>query len=369
MRRGDKMLLMNGDTKVLQFSLDDVTLKVLNNDFLPYQLKDWLIDTDFSTAESRKCSMHQFDIFKDFLLGRLLSFSRENAKAILNSISATQSSSISEKIKIVIACRALSMTDNFWVKDEDEDITFKEVNLRHIKLKDAAFSIAIQGKVISATNTVLDPELVTSGMFAKTWYRGEKGIQLWKTDRTQDKINTKAEVTVSDFLDEIKVEHVKYWFQGQDEILMVGCDCIASDDISLITAQSVKDWCFHQNIDFINWIEDNYLLSFAQMCVIDYVIANTDRHWENWGFLVDNNTNQIINMAPLYDHNQALIADYVGTEVDDLIYEPLNVIMLEAAYRYAPCSKLVINHFPTEGCKRRYFKLCSLYNKEVSMKL
>lgn len=353
------MLLMNEDRAVLQFSLDDITLQVLDNEFLPYQLKDWLKDTDFSTVEGMKRSVYQFDVFKDFLLGRLLSFSRENVKAILNSISGTQSSSIAEKLKLVVMCRALTMIDNFWIKEEEENITFSQVNLRKVKLGDAAFSIAIDGKVISATNSVLDPEITTSGMFAKTWYRGEEGIQLWKTDKTPEKVNTKAEVMVSQFLDDIGVSHVRYEYKKVNEVLLAVCDSISSDDVSLVTAQAVRDWCRHIGKDFYEWLFASYKQDFEQMVAIDYIIANTDRHWENWGFLVDNKTNCIIQMAPLYDHNQALIADYFGTEIDDLIYEPLNCTMWESVQKIE-VSLRTPSCFPTQQTEERWKKISKI---------
>lgn len=350
------MLLMNGVRAVLQFSLDDITLQVLDNDFLPYQLKDWLQDTDFSTIENMKRSVYQFDVFKDFLLSRLLSFSRENAKAILNSISGTQSSSTAEKLKLVTMCRGLTMIDNFWLKEEDEDILFSQVNLRKVRLGDAAFPIAIDGKVISATNSVLDPEITTSGMFAKTWYRGKEGIQLWKTDKTLDKINTKAEVLVSQFLDALDVPHVKYQHAKVNDVLLAVCDSISTDDVSLVTAQAVRDWCRHTGKDFYKWLYTDYKHTFEQMVAIDYIIANTDRHWENWGFLVDNKTNHIIKMAPLYDHNQALIADYWGTKIDDLIYEPLGCSMWEAVQKI-DVSFTQPSFFPTEEAEERWRRL------------
>ena len=42
------------------------------------------------------------------------------------------------------------------------------------------------------------------------------------------------------------------------------------------------------------------------MIVFDAVIKNTDRHYGNFGFLVDNNTNKIKKCAPLFDHGNSL---------------------------------------------------------------
>lgn len=41
------------------------------------------------------------------------------------------------------------------------------------------------------------------------------------------------------------------------------------------------------------------------MNILDYLVGNTDRHWENWGLLVDNETNQPVRLHDLMDFNRA----------------------------------------------------------------
>lgn len=49
-----------------------------------------------------------------------------------------------------------------------------------------------------------------------------------------------------------------------------------------------------------------YLDALYDMYLFDAVICNTDRHFGNFGFLVDSKTNRIIAPAPLFDHGNAL---------------------------------------------------------------
>ena len=44
---------------------------------------------------------------------------------------------------------------------------------------------------------------------------------------------------------------------------------------------------------------------YYMMNILDYLVGNTDRHWENWGLLVDNETNQPIRLHDLMDFNRA----------------------------------------------------------------
>lgn len=49
--------------------------------------------------------------------------------------------------------------------------------------------------------------------------------------------------------------------------------------------------------------------------MLDAVICNTDRHFGNFGFLIENSTNRIIAPAPLFDHGNSLF-NFAGA--DDL---------------------------------------------------
>ncbi len=41
------------------------------------------------------------------------------------------------------------------------------------------------------------------------------------------------------------------------------------------------------------------------MNIVDYLVGNMDRHWENWGVLVKNSTNKPIGLYKLMDFNKA----------------------------------------------------------------
>ena len=44
------------------------------------------------------------------------------------------------------------------------------------------------------------------------------------------------------------------------------------------------------------------------MNIIDYLVGNTDRHWGNWGVLVDTKNNKPISLHKLMDFNRAFCA-------------------------------------------------------------
>lgn len=52
------------------------------------------------------------------------------------------------------------------------------------------------------------------------------------------------------------------------------------------------------------------------MLVFDALIYNTDRHYGNFGLLVDNKTNKPIKFAPLFDHGLSLFNYAMDNDLD-----------------------------------------------------
>ena len=57
---------------------------------------------------------------------------------------------------------------------------------------------------------------------------------------------------------------------------------------------------------------------FRRMLVLDALVLNTDRHAGNYGMLFDTDTMQVSGMAPVFDHNQALLPYAEQAEFDHL---------------------------------------------------
>lgn len=361
------MYLMNSDRIVLEFSFEDMYINVVDNKFLPYSLKDYVKTS--SMDNGLKKSLKDIELLKEFLTSRIILLSRENVKAILNVANLPQTLKMDDRLKIVFACKGLSLIDNFWIKNEDDnDIFFSDVNLRNNKLSNASYEIAILGKYISATAEELRSDLSTTGMFPKFWRRKEDGVYLYKTDKLINNWNSVYEVNASKGLKEIGLDVVDYFNEKIEDKTFSVSKCISTDDVSLMSASELRDWCRHKEIDFIKYIEANWITEFSNMIVSDYLVANVDRHIENWGFLIDNENNNVLKFAPLYDFNQALIADNFGTDIDDLIYEPTGLSFKESVEKYVRYCDLRFNDFKILNknmINRFNFLMDFVNNKEI----
>lgn len=386
--------LMNKNTPVLAYDLDEMQMWVLVGELLPYRLKDFVRTTklDFDGAkpshEDVKRCVHETTRFMDelrtFLRGRVLNFDRQNVKAILRSASLPTSLHPNDALTIVDAIRAVSMNDNFWVKKEGENITFDEVCLRKRQIPSGIYEPAIFGRVKLMKAEDLAAELATDGCFAKVWMSKGKTPILLKTDlqRTSKKgvkptfFHTRAELLVSNILDTSNVSHVKYWKEEKDKILFAASECVSSDEVSHISAEEVARWCEHTGVDFLSFVEENFPEDFHRMVLVDCIFGNTDRHLRNWWFRVDAHTNKITSLGALMDHNNAFVCDELiassyeeaGANLGSEIYYPTRLSFDETMEKYARyIGELEIDEeVLPKACKERFYEIKSMEDKETN---
>ncbi len=63
---------------------------------------------------------------------------------------------------------------------------------------------------------------------------------------------------------------------------------------------------------------DEFYDSLVDMLIFDVIIVNTDRHFGNFGFLVDSATNKIVKTAPIFDNGLSLFHDAMDDDMEIL---------------------------------------------------
>ena len=270
--------------------------KIYIEDFMPYGLvlKE---SNDFDTRINNVISFHSW------CASRLIPRDRTYAKEILNSIGASQSVTDRERAQIALSYHCLSLLDVFWVKGEKENILFEDINLYTHSLSNALVDIALRGHQMAVTNAhLLANDLSTGGCYPKAWVRKDDGFYLYK-DGGQDAVE--REVLASKICRCFDCHQVLYE-QGMFENEPVSISKImTSQRYSLVTYAAYDVYCTNHDwntLDKILELDDH---GYYMMNILDYLVGNTDRHWENWGLLVDNETNQPIRLHDLMDFNRA----------------------------------------------------------------
>jgi len=307
--------LMCRNIVVMKFNMDESEYDVLHPELLPWSLKDAIKKMpqkeDFSDIDKYiRTTIYYGNQNKDaimyFITSRVLPLSRTNAKKILTSLGMTPQMDNDTKYKLAKQCRALTLQDDYWFREDNEqDITWEKVNLRNNPLNNALIPVALHGTPASLQGHIdSSPELTTQGAYAKAWIREEDGLFLYKKGNT-DPTEAKLEVEVSGLLDICNVRHLHYERAERDDVVCCKCKLMSSDSISMMHAEDFITYCNRHELDVEQEVCKIDKDTFYKMWIVDYLIANSDRHGLNWGFFYNPYTTKIISCHPLYDHNNA----------------------------------------------------------------
>jgi len=320
-KKGDykTMELMCRDIPIFRFDFDEMIYEVLQPELLPWSLKGAFRtmpkQEDFSDVQKYlKTAVYYSNKNRDaimyFITSRVLPLFRTNAKKIMTSIGMTPQADEATKARLSIMCRAVTLQDDYWIRQENEThIKWADINLRNNSLNKTLTQVALHGRSISLQGKIgLSPEFTTQGAYAKAWIREEDGLYLYKRG-TIDPTESKIEVEASNLLDLCNVTHLHYERAEIDGVVCCKCKLMSSDEISMIHAEDFLSYCNRHELDFDQEVCKIDKDSFYKMWIVDYLLANSDRHGLNWGFFYDPQTTEIISCHPLYDHNNAFDKD------------------------------------------------------------
>lgn len=274
--------------------------EIIDERFMPYDL--YLEQVEEADIDVQ---MNNLVNFYHWCASRVLSLDRKYAKEILNSIGVSQAVTDKDRADISLSYHCVSLTDVYWVRKQGEDISFAKLNLYDNSLNKAIVELTLRGRQMTVTNEELAPDLSTKGCFPKAWIRDEHGFRLLK-DGGEDVV--KRELLASEIcqcFDISQVRYRKYIYQGQ---MVTESDIVSSKEYSMVSKMAFDIYACNHGLDTVEVCKKLDPVAYYGMNIMDYLTGNTDRHPENWGFLIDNRTNQYISLYPLMDFNQSFLA-------------------------------------------------------------
>lgn len=221
--------------------------------------------------------------------------------------------SVNRPVDVLSVCKGLSLTDCYWVPTADDTAAFAKVNLYDNRFSNVLAAIAFTGYGSSVRSSLRSsPEFTTNGMLPKCWRRIGGKVMLYKGG-TMGFANTGFEPYSEYYAAQIAramgVEAIDYGLSRWKGQLCSTCTLFTSKDYSFMpVGRLVPRGGMETVTAYYRKLGPQYEQAFADMLVLDAVICNTDRHFGNFGFLVDNHTNTIAAPAPLFDHGNALFS-------------------------------------------------------------
>lgn len=216
---------------------------------------------------------------------------------------------------IIDVTKCISLNDTYWVKRAGSRIKWGSVSPYSNSLNSeiANFSFdenrQIDGKLISHS-----PDFATSGNFPKCWKRMNGVIYLYKAGSSL--YSNSGQEPYSEYLasllaDALQIRHVRYELVHYRGKVATRCACMCDESVGLYGLAS-----YRPDLDtFVGLLNDKEFTSCSKdvidMLLLDYLTMNTDRHLNNIGVLVNNDTQQFIGLSPVYDNNLSLLPYFV----------------------------------------------------------
>jgi len=176
--------------------------------------------------------------------------------------------------------RTLSLSDCYWLKQEDENVLFGDITPYFHKEWDGAGTF--NGGSIST--------LFVNGASDKRWI--DSGTLL--------KVKSYREFEPYTLCYALDIDNTAKACMSDDGILVAN---FTSADCFLETME--QSGFVGENDNPLEKAVEIFKEQAVTLFVIDYLVEHDDRHWGNYGFLRDANTGEYLKMAPYYDFDWA----------------------------------------------------------------
>lgn len=232
---------------------------------------------------------------------RAIDSSRANARQLKKALRLTECDDVS----IVMYVNGATITDNYWVKPLGSDLSYEQIRFDN----DAFSSLALKGTSGSFNRAadseqIKTPELTNIGSFEKCWKLIDGKWWMYKSANHNEQF---TELFVYELGRELGFNMARYE-RGEGCVKSPDFTDGASVNLEPAAAFMGDNEDYEAVIAKLADICPQAIPDYIRMIFMDTIIANPDRHTANFGLLRDTKTGKLLGLAPMFDHNMALIA-------------------------------------------------------------
>ena len=218
----------------------------------------------------------------------------------------------------------LSLSDHYWVKPAGSGLSWNEVNFFENKFSPDVGD-ALLGKLNKASGIDLrSPDWTCDGNLRKRWAILDGKRCLIKAGSPPFQQQPFGEVIAARIAERLGISHIPYTVIWDEGLPYSVCEDFVTPDTELIPAWRVMQTQKKDNQTSVyrhyrNCCEKLGVPGMAhaldQMMVLDYLIANEDRHFNNFGLLRDPDTLEWLGPVPIYDSGSCLGYDKLTPQI------------------------------------------------------
>lgn len=303
--------LMHKNIPVMDMTLDELTGSIRKNGKL-YNPEHLPVGVTVNKGFADRAVLNQW--WSD----RCIPASRSGVNQALETLNVASTK------MLISRCFGLSLSDQYWVKPENSQLEWKNINFFENPFSEDIGDV-LMGKPKNENNfDFSSPDNTSDGCLKKRWkiINGRRClIKGGSNPFMQQPFN---EVIASLIMQRLGIPHVDYRLIWDDGVPYSVCEDFITSDTELVSAWLImqtqkKDNSTSVYRHYINCCEtlgiSDITQSVDKMIVLDYIIANEDRHQNNFGLIRNAETLKWLGAAPIFDSGSSLGYDKLSNQI------------------------------------------------------
>ena len=306
-----KFTLMNKNKKIFDFDYDE------EEHFIVKFERNYLVNEKYAPFGLIKDDNIDKSGFNKWWKNRQIPASRNGLKEVL------QKSNMYDKDNFdLLDAKAycLSLSDQYWVKRTTEDILWENINFFDNEFSEDIGKVLFSGGKTPLKLNLNTPDMTSNGNYEKRWkiingdrYLIKAGGKMINQEPFNEVIATKLYERILN-----EDEYVKYSIVFDDERAVSICKNFITKETELIPAWKINEYYEFREDEseyehYIRCLNElgvpNANLLVDKMIVCDYILANKDRHFNNFGVIRNVETLEFERVAPIFDNGCSLWFD------------------------------------------------------------
>ena len=310
-----KCYLMNKNKKVALIEYNTIAdaidniYEIYDIDYAPLSLKN----------ASKDKSKNIVKELNNWFKGRGIPSWRKDIETLLEKLN------VSSREELLNKAFALSLSDQYWLKEENSDIEWKNINFFENDFKYKGYLSASLSTFSNERPDLYSPNNTTDGMLQKAWIieNGDRVLVKGTYEASrQEPIN---EWLVSNICERLGFEYCNYNVELVDGKLVSKCKDFISSDEEIVTAYDIFNSCNKNNNmsdleHYIKILEEHNVPqareNIEDMFIVDFLVMNIDRHMKNFGIIRNVNTLEWVRTTPIFDTGEAMNCDKLTSEIN-----------------------------------------------------
>lgn len=306
-----KCKLMHKRIAVAELLLDDTTgfIQKIGRVFQPEHLP---------VGVSVKKGIADRAALNEWWTDRSIPASRSGIREALETLDVTSTK------MLLVRCYGLSLSDQYWIYPENSNLTWDQINFFENLFSDD------MGDVLFGTQKKADgfdfssPDNTSDGCLKKRWKILNGKRCLIKGGSNPFRQQPFNEVIAAGIMERLGIDHIPYTVMWKEDAPYSVCEDFVTADTELISAWRIMQTQKKENSTsvyqhFVNCCKalgaPNVVPSLDRMIILDYIIANEDRHLNNFGLLRNAETLEWLGFAPIFDSGSSLGYDKVAAQI------------------------------------------------------